>query len=31
MYAHIPQDFNLDIETNGNILGVNQGDSKFLG
>ena len=31
MYAHIPQDFNLDIETNGSITGVNPGDSKFLG
>lgn len=28
--AHIPQDFNLDIQTNGNIHGVNPGDSKLL-
>ena len=31
VYAHIPQDFNLDIETNGNIKGLNLGDSKFMG
>lgn len=29
-FAHIPQDFNLDIHTSGNILGVNPGDSKLL-
>ena len=28
--AHIPQDFNLDVQTNGNIRGVNPGDSKLL-
>ena len=28
--AHIPQDFNIDVRTNGNILGVNAGDSKLL-
>ncbi len=31
MFAHIPQEFNVDIETNGNILGVNLEDSKFQG
>ena len=31
MFAHIPQDFNLDLEVNGHIQGVNLGDSKFLG
>mmetsp|Transcript_11449 Transcript_11449/g.19363 ORF Transcript_11449/g.19363 Transcript_11449/m.19363 type:complete len:259 (-) Transcript_11449:445-1221(-) len=31
MFAHVPQDFNLDIEVNGSIRGVNLGDSKFLG
>ena len=30
-YAHIPQDFNLDLETHGSIRGVNLGDSKYLG
>ena len=30
MYAHIPQDFDMDIETNGDINGVNPGDSKLL-
>ena len=29
-YAHIPQDFNVDIETTGNIVGMNPGDSKLL-
>lgn len=28
--AHIPQDFNLNINTNGDISGVNPGDSKLL-
>ena len=28
---HIPQDFNLDLETFGHIRGVNLGDSKYLG
>ena len=31
VYAHIPQDFNLDVHTTGSISGFNQGDSKFLG
>lgn len=31
MYAHIPQDFNIDIEVNGEITGLNLGDTKFLG
>lgn len=30
-YAHVPQDFNLELETHGNIRGVNLGDSKYLG
>lgn len=29
-YAFIPQDFNLDIETTGNIFGTNTGDSKLV-
>lgn len=29
-FCHIPQDFNLDIETAGSITGHNEGDSKLL-
>ncbi len=28
--ALIPEDFNLDIETTGDIIGVNHGDSKLV-
>lgn len=28
--AHIPEDFNLDIETQGNITGFNPNDSKLV-
>ena len=31
LYAHIPQDFNLDIEITGDIRGNNHDYSKFLG
>jgi hypothetical protein len=31
LYAHIPQDYNLDIEVTGNIKGLNPGESKFHG
>lgn len=30
-YAHIPEDFNLDLETNGNIVGACQGPTKYVG
>ena len=29
-FAHIPQDFNVDVRTTGHIFGINQGDSKLL-
>ena len=30
MYAHIPQDFNLDIKVKGNIKGMNLKDTKLI-
>jgi len=30
-YAHIPEDFNLDLETYGNIVGACQGPTKYVG
>lgn len=29
-YAFIPQDFNIDVQTTGNIFGTNAGDSKLV-
>ena len=30
-YAHIPEDFNLDLETTGNIIGACPGPTKYVG
>lgn len=30
MYSYIPQDFNLDVETQGKIVGFCPGDSKLI-
>ena len=30
LYLHFPEDFNLDIRTNGSITGLNQGDTKLV-